>query len=104
MDNGRNTIIRSVLMIGLVKIKNPYQDMYRSPNSLRLRGACLMVKKCLLMTRLIFQPSISLFGCENDVNLSFSDRLLMCKNTILIYYQHMGQFFLVGAKCSLTCL
>ena len=39
MDNGRNTIIRSVLMIGLVKIKNPYQDMYRSPNSLRLRGA-----------------------------------------------------------------
>ena len=23
-------------MIGLVKIKNPYQDMYRSPNSLRL--------------------------------------------------------------------
>ena len=39
MDNGRNIIIRSVLMIGLVKIKNPYQDMYRSPNSLRLRGA-----------------------------------------------------------------
>ena len=39
MDNGRNTIIRSGFMIGLVKIKNPYQDMYRSPNSLRLRGA-----------------------------------------------------------------
>mgnify|MGYP003346289441 CR=1 FL=1 len=39
--------------------------------------------------RLIFQHKYKSFGCANDVNLSFSDRLLMCKNTILIYYQHI---------------
>ena len=40
--------------------------------------------------RLIFQHKYKSFGCANDVNLSFSDRLLMCKNTILIYYQHIS--------------
>ena len=53
--------------------------------------------------RLIFQHKYKSFGCANDVNLSFSDRLLMCKNNILIYYQHMGQFFLVGATKVCAC-
>ena len=53
--------------------------------------------------RLMFQHKYKSFGCENDVHLSFSDRLLMCKNTILIYYQHMGQFFLVGATKVCAC-
>ena len=51
--------------------------------------------------RLIFQHKYKSFGCANDVNLSFSDRLLMCKNTILIYYQHISYDLTISPRSQL---